>query len=67
MAMSYFERQIVAELHAIIGKKIREKDLLEWRTTEIKKRDGERVFKIPRLEVWVAIPDTIKIKSAVNQ
>lgn len=60
MALTYFER----EIHGIIGKRIREKDLLEWRTREIKKQDGERVIHLPRAEVWVAIPDTIKVKAA---
>jgi hypothetical protein len=64
MSLSYFERAIIAELHGIIGKRIREKDLLEWQTRKIAKQDGERVIHIPRLEVWVAIPDTIKVKSA---
>lgn len=62
MALTYFEREIIAELHGIIGKKIREKDLLEWRTREIEKRDGEQVIKVPGAGVWVAIPDTIKTK-----
>jgi hypothetical protein len=64
MSLTYFERQIIDELHAIIGKRIREKDMLEWRTAKIAKRDGERVVHVSRLKVWVAIPDTIKVKSA---
>lgn len=64
MALSLFERGIIAELHGIIGKKIREKDLLEWRTSSIKQNPGERVCHLPRSGVWVAFPDTIKIKNA---
>jgi len=60
MSLSLFERNIIAELHSIIGKKIREKDLLEWRNAEIAKRDGEQVFYLPHNKVWVAIPDAIK-------
>ncbi len=67
MSLTYFERGLIAELYGIIGKRIREKDLLEWRTGEIKKRDGERVFRLPDARVWVAIPDTIKINAAATQ
>lgn len=63
MSLTYFERGIIAELHLIIGKRLREKDLLEWRTRELEKRDGEQVIEIPRLKVWVAIPESIKAKA----
>lgn len=48
MALSLFERNIIAEPHGMIGTKIREKDLLEWRNTEIQKQDGEQVFHLPK-------------------
>lgn len=59
MALSSFEREIIAELHGLIGKRIREKDLLEWKTSEINPRAGERVFKLPLSRVWVAIPEAL--------
>lgn len=62
MALSLFERNIVAELYGITGKRIREKDLLEWRTTKIEKQAGEQVIHLPHNGVWVAIPDSIKTK-----
>jgi hypothetical protein len=58
MALSSFEREIIAELHRMIGKRVREKELLEWRTREIAKREGERVFHLEGAGVWVAIPET---------
>ncbi len=64
MSLTYFEREIIMELHGLIGKRIREKDLLEWRTREIEPQAGEQVFHLPRLKVWVAIPDTIKVRAA---
>lgn len=63
MALSLFERNIIAELFGITGKKIREKDLLEWRSSEIKQQPGEQVFHLPNNGVWVAIPDSIKVKA----
>jgi hypothetical protein len=63
MALTLFERNIIAELYGMIGKKIREKDLLEWRTTKLEKQPGEQVFHLPNNGVWVSIPDSIKVKS----
>jgi len=63
MSLSRFEREIIFTLHSVIGKRIREKDLLEWRTGEIKEQTGEQVVHLPTLGVWVAIPDTIKIQN----
>jgi hypothetical protein len=63
MSLSLLERNIIAELYGIIGKKIREKDLLEWRNSEIEKQPGEQVFHLPNNGVWVAIPESIKIKA----
>lgn len=56
VSLSSFEREIITELHGLIGKRIREKDLLEWRTREIAERKGERVFHLKGAGVWVAIP-----------
>lgn len=61
MSLSLFERNIIAEFYGMTGKKIREKDMLEWRTTEIKTQAGEQVFHLPSNGVWIAIPDSIKI------
>lgn len=59
MSMTAFERQILSELKIVTGNnKLREKDMLEWRTSEIKPRDGEKIIKLPRAGVVVAIPET---------
>lgn len=62
MPLNRLEREMIAELRGIIGTKIREKDLLEWRTSELKAQVGERIFYLPVAGVWVAIPDSVKIK-----
>jgi hypothetical protein len=57
MAMTAFERQILAGLKASTGnRKLREKDMLEWRTGGIKPRSGEQIIELPVLGVQVAIP-----------
>lgn len=57
MSMNTFERLILGELKLATGnRKLKEKDLLEWRTSAIKQRDGEVVVYLPLNGVWVAYP-----------
>lgn len=57
MAMSKWEREILAEAKIITkNKKLKEKDLLEWSTSVIKERPGERLDWLPENKVWVCTP-----------
>ena len=57
MALSKYEREILAEAKTVTGnKKLKEKHLLEWCTGVIKERAGERVDWLPLSKVWVATP-----------
>lgn len=59
MAMTAFEREILHELKIVTGnRKLKERDMLEWRTGNIKPRAGEEIIKLPRLGVEVAITAT---------
>jgi hypothetical protein len=53
--MRSFEAAILAELRTITGnKKIRQKDIQEWRTAKIDPHEGETVVHLPTTGVWVA-------------
>jgi len=57
MAMSGFERQILQELRERTGiRKLKEKDMLEWSTGDIKPKDGETIIRLPFSGVNVAYP-----------
>lgn len=61
MALLPIEREILAELRHITGrKKLKEKDLLEWSTDQSilagNLRDGEVMVHCPLSQVWAAIP-----------
>ena len=57
MSMNSFERSILGELKMATGnRKLKEKDLLEWRTSKIEPQDGEIVIHLPLNGVWVAYP-----------
>lgn len=60
MSMNALERSVVKELKIITGnKKLGEKNLMEWSSSEdkIRKnlRDGEKIYFCPENGVWVAI------------
>lgn len=57
MTMTAFERQILNELKRVTGnRKLKERDMLEWRSGKIEPRDGEKVIELKTLGVVVAIP-----------
>lgn len=63
--LSAFEREIVNEFWLLTKKRLRAKDLLEWRLgSPVTVQAGEQVVHLPSIKVWVAVPDSIKIKTA---
>jgi hypothetical protein len=63
MAMTGFERELLAALKMQTGnRKLKEKDMLEWRTGKIEPRDGEQLVHLKHLGVWVCIPASAKPK-----
>ncbi len=56
MALSTFERSIVGEIFLLTGKRIKEKELFEWSTGELKPQAGEQVLFLKICQVWVCIP-----------
>ena len=59
MSVASLEREILAELKRITGRKdLRMKDLLEWSSAPIKKLEpGEVQVAVPSLGVYCAIPE----------
>ncbi len=58
MGMTTFEKQILTALKIETGnRKLKERDMLEWRTSPIKAQEGERVVHLKSLGVYVALPD----------
>ena len=56
MSIRSYEREILEELKEVTGnRKLRIKDMMEWRTSEVKPHDGEMVFHLRKNSVWVAI------------
>jgi len=59
MSMRSFEAAILNEARQLIGKaSLRQKDLQEWSSGEIKPREDERIFRLPLQGVWVSIKKT---------
>jgi hypothetical protein len=61
MALSGFERQLLAALKQATGnRKLKERDLLEWRAGKdsIKPREGEKTIWLDLYGVTVAIPSS---------
>lgn len=56
MSMATLERAIVASARVVLkNPKLRLKDLMEWRTAEIKPEKGEVVVYVKDPGVWVAV------------
>ena len=56
MSQRSFEAAILQEAREVVGKRgLRQKDIQEWSTTEVKAQTGERAYRLPRNGVWVAI------------
>lgn len=60
MTLTTIERNLLKEASKIIGRKLKEKDLLEWSSSEEIVRnnlqDGEQIIKLSDLGFWIAIP-----------
>lgn len=58
MSMASLERAIIEEAKIVTGnKKLRLKDLMEWSSGEIKPEPGEKVYKLPKMGVNIAIKE----------
>lgn len=56
MGMRELEKEILAEAKIVTGnKKLRQKDIMEWSTGDIKAEEGEMLYKLPKLCVNIAI------------
>lgn len=59
MGLRELEAEILAEAREVVGKRtLRQKDISEWCTGDLKPEAGETVFYLPKIGVSVAIPDT---------
>lgn len=56
MSIRSFEALMLQEAREIIGKtSLRQKDIQEWGTSEVKALEGERAIHLPRNNVWIAV------------
>lgn len=56
MGMRELEAEILRELKEVANNnKIRQKDIMEWSTGEIKPREGETLFFLPKLHIYCAV------------
>lgn len=64
MRLSGFEREILAELRTITGRKLKGKDLLEWSCSEAEVLGhlqlGDEIHYCKSCGVWAAIPEKKK-------
>lgn len=60
MTIASFERELWRELQVVTGnKKIRLKDLLEWRSAPFEGMKGEKIVFLEKFRIWVAIPEVM--------
>ena len=56
MGIRNLEAQILAELREVAGKRsIRQKDIMEWSTGNVKVEEGETHYFLPHLGIHVAV------------
>ncbi len=56
MSMRELEASILAELKQVAkNSKIRQKDIMEWSTGEVKAQEGETYFFLPNLKVHICV------------
>ena len=56
MSMRTLETAILAEAKKVTGnKKLQMKDIMEWRTSEVKAQEGETLYRLPELGVNIAV------------
>jgi hypothetical protein len=59
MGMRELEAGILRELRKETkNNKLRQKDIMEWSTSEVKAQAGERLYYLPDLKINVAIKET---------
>ena len=58
MSMQSLEREILAEAKEVTSnKKLRMKDIMEWSTSEIVPQPGEKIYRLPKTGVNIAVID----------
>lgn len=58
MSMKNVEAAILRELRTVAkNPKIRQKDIMEWSTGEVKAQAGEKVYYLPEMKVFVAVKE----------
>lgn len=56
MGMKQLEAAVLAEAKEVTGnKKLRMKDIMEWSTSEVKAQEGEKLYRLPKLGVDIAV------------
>jgi len=56
MGIRELETAILVEAKIVTGnKKLRQKDIMEWTTGEIKSHEGEKIYHLPELNVNIAV------------
>jgi hypothetical protein len=56
MSLRSLEAEILKELRVVAkNSRLRQKDIREWRCGEMKERDGEQVYHLPKLNIDVAV------------
>lgn len=54
------EAEILKEAKVVTGnKKLRQKDILEWSTGEVKAEEGETLYHLPELNINIAVKDKL--------
>lgn len=68
MSLRSFEALVLAEAKEAVGKRgLRQKDIREWRTTEFKPHEGERIFWLLKNQVWIAVLETALPKGSTRK
>lgn len=58
MSMQSLEREVLAEAKEVTGnKKLRMKDIMEWSTGEVKAQSGEKLYRLPKLAINIAVKE----------
>ena len=56
MSTQSLEREVLEEAKIVTGnKKLRMKDIMEWGTGEIMPQPGEKLYRLPKLGVNIAV------------
>lgn len=56
MGMREMEREILAEAIKVTGnKKLKMKDIMEWSTGKVTPHEGEKVYRLPKAGVEIAV------------